>query len=181
MSRDFYELCYDQYKQEMAEADALYQKAGVMLGVIPLLGAISVTIGRMDIVNLCLVRVDVFIFFLALVISTVALVASVVFLFKCVCPRNYKTLASMDEWQKWREDYQRWLDERKNESKEKSSLDDTMFQKICLMLAEAQPFNAKINEKRRQAFKRSVQLAAIALVAIGVQAAFGFLLTLQEV
>lgn len=31
MSRDFYELCYDQYKLEMADADSLYQKAGVLI------------------------------------------------------------------------------------------------------------------------------------------------------
>lgn len=181
MSRDFYGLCYDQYKQEMAEADSLYQKAGVMLGVIPLLGAVMVAIGRVDIVSLCLARVDAFIFCLAFLIAAAALVASVVFLFKCVCPRKYKTLASMDVWQKWREDYQHWLDEQDAESKEAGSLDDAMFQNICPKLAEAQPINAKINEDRRQAFKRSVQLAAIALAAIGMQALFGLLMTLQGV
>jgi len=137
MSRDFYELCYDQYKQEMAEADSLYQKAGVMLGVIPLLGAVMVAIGRVDIVSLCLVRVDAFIFCLAFLIAAAALVVSVVFLFKCVCPRQYKTLASMDVWQKWREDYQHWLDEQDAESKETGALDDAMFQNICPKLAEA--------------------------------------------
>ncbi|QDU71075.1 hypothetical protein [Mucisphaera calidilacus] len=181
MSRDFYELCYDQYKQEMAEADGLYQKAAVMLGVIPLLGAVMVAIGRVDIVNLCSVRVDVFIFYFAFLVATAALVVSVVFLFKCVCPQKYKTLASMDMWQKWRDDYQRWLDEQDDEWKETTSLDDALFPCICTRLAEAQAINAKINENRRKAFKRSVQLAAIALAAIAMQALFGLLMTLQGV
>ncbi len=181
MSRDFYELCYDQYKQEMNEAEGLYQKAGVMLVVLPLLGAIMVSLGRVDILELCLTRVDVCLFYLALVVSCTALVASVVFLFLCVYPRKYGTLASMGVWQKWREDYQKYLNSKDKAAAEADSLDLAMFENICPRLAEAQPINAAINEKRRRAFKRSVEMGAIALASIGIEALFGLILRLQGV
>ena len=100
MSRDFYELCYDQYKQEMSESQGLYQKAAVILLVLPLLGTITVRLGRLDILNLCFVRVDAFLFYVAFTAATVALAGSTLFVFLCVYPRKYKTLANMDVWQK---------------------------------------------------------------------------------
>ena len=181
MSRDFYELCYDQYKQEMNEADSLYQRASVMLAVIPLLGAIMVKLSRFDILDRCFIRVDAFLFYLAFVVATIALAVSTVFLFLYVYPRRYKTLASMDVWEKWREDYQKYLDAQKDGAGGSISLDEAMFRNICPRLAEAQPINAEINEKRRKAFKRSVLWAAIGLAAVGVQALFHLILRVQGV
>jgi len=182
MSRDFYELCYDQYKQEMSEAEGLYQKAGVILVVLPLLGAIMVTLGRLDILNLCFIRVDAFLFYLAFFATTLALAASTLFLFLCVYPRKYKTLANMDVWQQWRENYQKYLREKEeNPGEDPSALDAAMFVNLCQRLTEAQPINAKINEKRRMQFKRSVLWAAIAFSAVGVEALFHLILKLQGV
>lgn len=181
MSRDFYELCYDLYKQEMAEAEALYQKASFMLGVVPLLGAIMVTISRIDIIAQCFMRVDIFFFYLASAVATIALIASVFFLFRCICPRQYKTLASMNVWQQWRKNYQDWLDKSETPEGSKTSLDEAMFQNICPKLVDAQQTNVEINESRRLAFKLSVQCSAIAMVAIGLQGVFAILLKLQGV
>jgi len=181
MSRDFYELCYDQYKLEMKEADGLYQKAGMMLVVIPLLGVIVVKLGRLDIIHLCFTRVDAFFFYLASVLASVFLIVSVWFLLSCIYPRKYKTLASMDFWQKWRDDYQAYLDKVDDSSEQPNAIDAAMLQNLCPKLAEAQPVNAAINEKRRQSFRRSIKMAAIALSAIGVQAIFSLILALQGV
>lgn len=183
MSRDFYELCYDQYKHEMSETDNLYQKAGVMLVVIPLLGTLMVTLGRLNILNLCFIRIDVFLFYLAFLIASVTLVTSMVFLFLCVCPRQYKTLADMDVWQKWIKKYQEHLNNKEQSAEDRTSaeLDAAMFENLCPKLAEAQSINAEINEKRRKAFKRAIQMAAIALVAVGTQAIFSIILQIQGV
>ncbi len=181
MSRDFYELCYDQYKQEMGEAERLYQKASVMLVAIPLLGTIMATLGRLSILHLCFTRVDAFLFHLAFLVASAALGTSVVFLFLCVCPRQYKTLATMDVWQKWRQDYQTYLSEKEEGDEGSASLDTAMFENLCPRLAEAQPVNAEINENRRKAFDLSVRMAAIAAAAIGVQALFSVILKAQGV
>lgn len=182
MSRDFYELCYDQYKQEMSEAEGLYQKAGVILVVLPLVGTVMVTLGRLDILGLCFVRVDAFLFYLAFLVASLALAASTLFLFLCVYPRKYKTLASMDVWQQWRENYQKFLREKEeNPGDDPAVLDAAMFVNLCPRLAEAQPINAEINEKRRTQFKRSVLWAAIAFGAVGIEALFHLILKLQGV
>jgi hypothetical protein len=182
MSRDFYDLCYDQYKHEMSEAEGLYQKVGVILLVLPLLGTIMVALGRVDILHLGFMQVDVFLYYFASLVAVLALAASVVFLFYCVYPRQYKNIANMDVWHKWREDYQKHLSAHgEHATGELASIDAAMLANLCLRLAEAQPVNAEINEKRRKAFKRSVQMAAIALAAIGVQALFCLALKLQGV
>jgi len=182
MSRDFYELCYDQYKYEMSESERLYQKAGVMLVVLPVLGAIITSLGRLDIFTLRFARWDVFAFYLSSVLAFLALVISAVFLFACVYPREYKTLADMDVWQKWREEYLKYLSAREEEGGDTAArLDAAMLVNLCPRLVEAQPVNAQINESRRKAFKKSVKWAAIASVAVGVQGLFNLILRIQGV
>ena len=181
MSRDFYELCYDQYKQEMREADGLYQKAGIMLVLIPLLGSAMVTLGRIDLLGQMFTRVDTFFFYLAFAITASALVVSTVFVFLFVCPRSrYKTLASMDVWQRWRQEYQEHL-EKQEEKGETQTIDLAMFENITPRLAEAQPINAALNEKRRKHFQRSVKAAAVALATLGLEALFHLVLKVQGV
>jgi len=183
MNRNFYELCYDQYKQEMSEADGIYQKAAVMLVVIPILAASIVKLGRIDILKLFCARVDVFFYYVSSLIAIVALVASITFLVICVYPRRYKTLANMDVWSKWRTDYQEYL--KKGEEGENASniteLDKALFDNVCSRLVEAQPINAEINEKRRKAFRRSILAATIAIITIGLQVLFYLILIIQGV
>jgi hypothetical protein len=181
MSKEFYKLCYNQYKQEMAEAEGLYQKAGLMLVLIPLLGSAMVTLGRIDLLAKMFTRVDTFVFYLAFAIAALALVVSTVFVFLFVCPRRkYKTLAGMDVWQTWRQEYQDFLAKQEDRSDE-GGLDLALFENITPRLAEAQPINAALNEKRRKYFRRSVVAAAVALPAVGVEALFHLILKVQGV
>lgn len=183
MSKDFYDLCYDQYKREMDEADRIYQKAGIMLVAIPLLSTIAITLGRIDIVKSSFVRIDIFIYYLALLVAIVSLAFSVYFLFKCIYPCQYATLANMNVWHKWREDYQNYLKNGKESDKANNftESDLAMLRNICTRLVEAQPKNAEINERRRKAFQLSVMASGIALVAIAVQAFFYLILKIQGV
>jgi len=182
MSRDFYELCYDQYKLEMAEAGTLYQRAGLMLVLISLIGSLMAGLGRLDLLDRLFVRVDVFVFYSAFAAASVALVVCAVFVFLFVCPRSdYKTLAGMDVWRNWRKEYEEILEKREQSDKKGDTVDLAMFENICPRLAEAQPINARINEKRRKAFQRSVKTAAVALAATGIQALFALILKIQGV
>jgi len=181
MSRDFYELCYDQYKQEMQDADAIYQRAGVMLIVLPLLGTATLALGRIDILRLCFTRVDAFLYYFGSLVAMLGIASSAVFLFLCVYPRKYQTLASMKTWHKWREDYQQYLNKggEAGASSDGDEPEAATMKHLCEKLVDAQPINAEINEKRRKAFKYSVLAAAIAFAAIGLQAFFYLILKIQ--
>lgn len=181
MSRDFYELCYDQYKQEMSDAEALYQRCGILLVVIPILATAMVTLGRLDVVGESFARVDVFLYNLAFVVASSSLLVSTYFLFVCVYPRGYKSMANMGAWQKWREEYQKHIDNSESQRTKAKDIDAAMFENLCPRLAEAQVHNASITEKRRQAFRRSILMAAICLVAIGFEATLNVVLTLQGI
>lgn len=183
MSRDFYELCYDQYKQEMSESDRIYQRVGVMLVAIPLLGAVTVKLGRIDMLESCFKRVDIFFYYFASLTTIIALAVGVVFLFLCAYPRQYKTLANMDVWYKWREDYKKYLKDKEkgDKSEANSELDLALFENICPRLVEAQPINAEINEKRRKAFQGSIKAMVIAVVAVGFQSLFHLIIIIQGI
>jgi len=183
MSRDFYKLCFNQYELEMKEAEGIYQRGGVMLIVIPLLSAAVFKLGRIDILSLLFVRVDTVIYYFAALIAIIALAISIAFLFWCIFPRKYKTLANMNVWKKFRDDYHEYLN-RNNSNQTPNNKEATniaTFEEIFLKLIEAQPVNAEINEKRSKAFKRSMLMAVIALAAIVLQATFYLILKIQGV
>lgn len=177
MSRDFYELCYDQYKTELDEADKLYQKVGVMLIVLPVLSSVVVKLGRADLFGQLFTRVDVFIYYLASCLSLLLIAVSVVFAILCVCPRKYKRLGDLGGWQDWKEKYEEYI----KKTKANETVDEAMMKEICPRLADAQTKNAPINEKRRQYFQKSVLVASFTTVPIAIQALFYLLLKIQGV
>ena len=182
-SRDFYNLCYDLYKREGDDTDVIYQRAGVLLIALPILGGVTVKMGRTDILVDCFARVDTFFYYLATSVSLLSVFISAVFLILTVYPRKYQGLASMDVWQKWRGEYQKYSEgkEKADVPLEASSIDEAMIRNMCPKLAEAQAKNAKKNEKRRKYFQRSVLMAAISMVAMSAQALFYFLLHIQGI
>jgi len=174
MNRDFYELCYRQYKHELEKAEGLYLKTGVMLVIIPLLGTMMVALGRMDVFlhcftcsefPRCLACVAAFLFVLAFVCAIVVLVNSIYHLYQCVHPRRYIAIPDMDMWLEWRE-------EQRNEGENESNIETATFELLCHKLADAQSHNVKINQQRFEAFMLSLKRAAIALIVIGVSALF---------
>ena len=168
--KQFYELCYDQYLRELKDSDNLYQRVGFLVIVIPVLVASTAKLGRLDIVNLCLTRPDVFLFYLSSVTAAFFIVFSALFLTLCAWPRRYKTLANMDVWHKWYNKYHTFLKDECITEEQANTLEIAFFENVCPQLAEAQPINADINERRRKSFKRSIQMIAFALAAILLQA-----------
>jgi len=180
VSKDFFELCYDQYKFEMAETDQIYQRVSFVLVFLSLLGTIVYKLGRIDIIKQIFIRVDIFLYYLAIFMAVLFLIASITFGILFVLPRKgkYKTLASMDMWQKWRKDYTDYLGRLDNPNEK---LDDAWFREITNKLAEAQANNAPINEKRRQYFYRCVLMAAFGTIPVLIQVTFYLLLKIQGV
>ena len=181
MSFDFFTLCYDQYKQEMNDADLLYQRVSFMFVVIPVLGTLTVKLGRIDILNLAFIRCDVFAFYLFTVIAAIFLTVSVIFLVMTVYPRGYKTLANIDAWSSWRDDYLKYLSETEKSNGIDDSEETALIKNIEKRLVESQPINANINERRRKAFKKTILFSSIALSALGIQAIFYLVLKIQGI
>ena len=107
--RFFFDLCYDLYKREMDDAEAIYRRAGVLLIALPILGGVTIKMGRTDILVDCFARVDTFFYYLATSVSLLSVFISAVFLILTACPRKYQNLASMGVWQEWRDEYQEYL------------------------------------------------------------------------
>jgi hypothetical protein len=177
--KEFFELCYRQYEFEMRETDQIYQRVSFVLVFLSLLGTLIYKLGRIDIFGKMFVRVDVFLYYLSILVALLCLAGSVAFGILCFVPRKgkYKTIASMNLWQKWRNDYNEYLKQSGDQSEK---LDDALFREITEKLAEAQANNAPINEKRRQLFFRCVLMAAIGIIPVSAQAILYLFLKLQE-
>jgi hypothetical protein len=162
----------------MKETDQIYQRVSFVLVFLSLLGTIIVKLGRIDVFNQIFIRVDVFLYYLSIFIAFLCLGVSVTFGILFILPRKsqYKTIASMNLWQKWREDYNEYLKQSGDQSEK---LDDALLHEITEKLAEAQANNAPINEKRRQYFYRCVLMASLAVIPVSMQAILYLLLRLQ--
>ncbi|MCX6554774.1 MAG: hypothetical protein NTZ12_07140, partial [Candidatus Aminicenantes bacterium] len=176
-----YELCYRQYESEMRETDQIYQRVSFVLVFLSLLGGIIYNLGRIDILRSTFVRVDIFLYYSSLIVAILLLASSVTYCILFALPRKgkYKTLASMDLWQKWRQNYERYRKEADQSSE--GSIDDAMMKEITKKLAEAQANNAPINEKRRQYFQMSVLMASLAVIPVALQSLFYVILKVQGV
>jgi len=175
-SKDFYELCYDQYKIELEEAEKLYQKISVLLILIPVIGGISVSLGRCDLI-LRISETVVFLYYFSFFMAWCSLSVSTAYSILCVIPRTYKRINDMEGWQDWRKRYQKYIDESgKNET-----VDDALVREICPKLADAQTKNVPINEKRRKYFQKAVFGASLSIIPIAFQAIFFCLLKIQEI
>ncbi|MFO8013101.1 MAG: hypothetical protein R6X20_07330 [Phycisphaerae bacterium] len=180
--REFYDLCYDQYKAEMAEAEGLYHRAGVLLAALPVLGAVAYGLGRVDLLARLLERVDIFLFHCAMATAFAALGVGVYYLIRCVYPRSdYQTLASMEKWQNWRVEFREWLAKKGEADDQDTKTGAEMLRALIPLVAVAQEKNATLNEKRRKQFQKSVRAAAVAIVAIGIQGLFRLILHLQGI
>jgi hypothetical protein len=178
-SKEFYELCYKQYEFEAKETDQIYQRVSFVLVFLSLLGTIIYKLGRIDIFNQIFIRIDVFLYYLSILFAFLSLGSSVVFGILFTLPRRkkYKTIDSMNMWQKWKNDYANYL----NQSGCKEDINEVFLQEITKKLAEAQANNAPINEKRRQYFYMCVLMAALTIIPVAFEAFFYLLLGLQKI
>jgi hypothetical protein len=179
-SKVFYELCYRQYEFEMKETDQIYQRVSFVLVFLSLLGTIIFKLGKTDIFKQIFTRVDVFLYYLFIGVAIILLYSSVIFGILFILPRKgkYKTIASMNMWQKWRNDYSEYL---KQSGEQEEKLDDALLHEITDKFAEAQANNAPINERRRQYFYRCVLMAALGIIPVSLQAFLYLLLKLQGI
>ncbi len=178
-SQVFYELCYKQYEFEMKETDQIYQRVSFVLVFLSLLGTIIFKLGRIDILDKIFLR-GVFLYYLSIVVAILLLAVSVTFAILFILPRKgkYKNLATMKVWQKWRDDYNAYLNQSGNQDKK---LYEALLHEITDKLAEAQANNAPINEKRRQYFFKCVLMAALGIIPVSLEAFFYLLLKLQGI
>jgi len=178
--REFYKLCYDRYKHEQNQADYIYQRAGILLPSLPLLGAVAYKLGQSKLLTQTFTRVDTFVYVLATTGAFACLSVSVVFLILCIYPRRYESLPPMKQWENWRKDYRKKLAGSGEEP------DEEKIGKRCLAfmkdkVVDAENDYCRLNEIRRKHFRRAILWAALAIGAIAVQALFHMLLHVQGI
>lgn len=178
--REFYDLCYDQYKHEQNQADAIYTRAGVLLPSLPVLGAIAYGLGRPELLVLCFTRIEIFSYLFGAILAFGCMGVSVLFLLLCLYPRRYQSLPPMADWEDWRQNFR--TEFRKNDSEP----DEEQIGEHCLGLLKekvvaAQKDYARLNEIRRKHFQRAILLAALAICGIALEAFFHLFLHLQGV
>lgn len=183
MNRDFYEFCWEQFRQDLRDTDTIFQRVSVMQIVLPVIVAGSYAIGRPDLVTRCFERVDVFLYCLATAVVFVAVAYGIFQLFRCVHPGDrYRNVATVDFWDKWQRDMAKYLETQEQTAEEtEKAFQKAFFEDVCPKLAEAQPHNARLNDQRRKAFYRSVSASVIAVMALAVQGLIWLAMEIQGV
>lgn len=177
--KEFFELCFDRYKHEESQVDAIYHRVGFLLTALPVLGAVAYHLGQAEFLRKAFLRVDVFIYVASTSASFVCLSLSALFLMWCVLPRGYKALNVMREWDAKRADFKRW--DESNKVDNQAEVVSTLTKGITSRTMEAEEHYRKANESRRQKFRWSIIWAGIALAFIALEGFFSMILSLQGV
>ena len=171
--REFFDLCLERYRYEQNQADAIYQRVGLLLTSLPILGAVAYNLGRPDLIRETFARVDIFLYMVATGFAFVCLGTSMVFLIRCVYPRHYESLPPMLHWDGWRKDYRKqWKNEKPDEDVIGSQFIALMKEKVVA----AEKDYSKVNEIRRKWFQRAIFWAGLGAGAIALQAFFSLIL-----
>lgn len=183
MNKDFYEFCWEQFRQDLRDTDTIFQRVSVMQILLPVLVAAACAIGRPELVTRCFERVDVFLYCLAVSVVFIAVGFSIYQLFRCVYPGDtYRNVATIDFWDKWQKDMTKYLETKEQGEREREqAFQKAFFEDVCPRLAEAQPHNARLNDQRRKAFYRSVKGSLIAVIALSLQGLLYLAMKIQGV
>ena len=177
----FFEICFDQYRYEQNQADAIYQRAGILLTALPILGAIAYQLGRPDLVLIWFTRVDICVYLTAGAIAFIALAVGGTFTLLSICPRKqYKSLPPMQAWEDWRNKYRKDFDGKDKPSDEKA-IGEASLQHMKEKVLEAEKTYALLNEKRRKYFQYAIFSIGVATAGVALQAFFHMLLYLQGI
>ena len=179
----FFEFVYLEYKTDLDLAHTLYQRAGVMLTAIVILAGAAASLGRPDLIEKTLQRLDVLLLQAATLVVACCLICSTYLLFVAAVPRDYPKLTKPFFWDIWRRQYWKQLTEAASDDEERNRrfLAEATREAMLERLLESQGMVAYINQKRQRAFQRAVLFMAAAVTALGVQAASVALLRFQGV
>ena len=180
--KDFYQLCYEQYRAEMTEAHFIYQRAAVLLTSLPILSAAAYALGRTDLLARMFERVDLLLYHVALGLAFLFIATSTYYLVRSVSPRkDYRTLASMKKWKKWRTELKDCLAKEHQGQECETLVSKETLRSLIGLLSEAQTKNEQLNEVRRKQFGCSIKIAGWAIAAVGVEAFFRLILHIQGI
>ena len=181
--KEFFAFAYDEYKADLALANTLYQRAGILLTAQVILGGAAVSLIRIDLLQQCLDHLDVFLLQISSATLVLCLLACITSLIASAFPRDYPKLNKVFFWQQWREQYWATLvaDDPNDEPRNRRCLATATREALLSMLAEAQGMTAYINQRRLRAFQWGVRFLALAVAALVVQSIFALVLKLKGI
>jgi len=164
---DFYHTCFQHYRLEFEDAEALYQRLNPLLATQAVLWAVLVTVSRVEVFRRVFDSPAFTAYCSFQLVAALTLGGSLLLLFAVAFPRQYSTLASLGKWASWKEDYARFRAQSAVNTEDTAEMDfDAVFEKsIISAMLDAQVVNARINERRRRFFKYAVFLLAIGTVS----------------
>jgi len=166
--KEFFDFCYDQYKTELADADLLYQRAGILLTGLAVLGGLIAALIRLEYVVDTFHRLDIGAYYICAAASVLSLTCSAGFLVAVLIPRRYSRIAPVKAWKEWRAVYGSILtsDDVTAEERNREALAIETHTLLLDNIAKAQSENAPQNQARMKHFTSSVKWTSIAVVCM---------------
>jgi hypothetical protein len=176
--KDFFEVCYKRFVIAQEQSDSLYQRAGLLLTALAIVGAASYGIGRPELLPKIFVRIDVFFFLAFSAFTFVCLCVGVFFLILGITPRQYASLPPMREWESWRQEYRKILAGSGNKPNE-DDVSRECLSRMKTQILDAECDHAKKNEIRRKHFRRAVLCCSLGFCGLAIQAFLRMILFVQ--
>jgi len=172
--KEFFDICYDQYKSELEQCEAIYQRAGFVLTAESIVGGAAIVLGSAEPFGMFFKRIDVTAYYLLAAASLLLVMISVTCLFFSVHPRKYPALAALEEWQKRRKQL------LSAQSATGTASGESQFvEEITTRVCESDVSSKVTNEKRRRMFKFSLLTVGLATLFMCLEAVFRFVLQVE--
>lgn len=170
--KQIHDLFYDAYNRALDDTEGVYRRAAILLTTLPILGAVTYSLGRLDLIQKPGLRLDVVLYYLSLTGAWLCVARSVVFLVWSIKLGSYPCLAGMDQWHLWlKENAKRFTNDGQDLSeKQWTIVAADMIRARIPLLAAAQATCADNNEKRRKLLQRAMGWASYAVAFVGLAA-----------
>lgn len=162
---DLFRLAYEQYRDELREADTYLTRASLLVPAYAGFAAVQSLIIDVDLLPKAFARPDIAIFIIASIVIVGLLFLGVICALLAATPKDYEALACMVDWFDW--------------SEEKKQSLDTLGLKIRKKITNAQRLARKQNKGRQQRLKNAITMLSGAVIITAIQATFALVVHLR--
>jgi len=141
----FQQFCYEEYKRTHSSVDDIYRRYPLHVTVVVVLATVTVKLGSNSYWGHFLARVDVTLYYLAIMSALCSLTLATAFMMFGILPRTFEQIGSTLSYHRWRESYRAQLQQLNQYSEDETDqiVARATASTITQRLAEAVDGNSK--------------------------------------
>ena len=165
--KEFKDFCYDQYKIELDDAERMYQKISILIGVLALLFGVAAKLFPLALLSSHKFSIPLVLLMIFSIAALVLLTISLLYLIHAGYPRDYQRIAPTQKWEEWRQKcLQHYAKNCTSDEELLKTVNAEFSSNFIKSLANAQCINVPVNELRGKSYQRAMLFSVVSLAAI---------------